>query len=237
VNLPHHVSIPDFGAWGMTAFTTTRAAGTFGTHGTEPVSDVLGRWHALVGEAASAGVVRFASASQVHADNFVVHEAGWTGWLRCPGADGHAWKAPGTGAAVTVADCVPVFIGHPSGSGALLHSGWRGTVAGISERAVAWFASHGMPPSSLRIHLGPAICGRCYEVSPDVYGALTGSTVGAPTCVDLRALIAARVHRLGATDVATSEWCTRCSPRTFFSHRGGDDGRQLAVLWTPAVAT
>jgi hypothetical protein len=136
-------------------------------------------------------------------------------------------------AAVTVADCVPVFIVHPSGAGALLHSGWRGTVAGISERAVQWFGERGFGPSALRVHLGPAICGACYEVSPDVYAALTGSTVETPTPVDLRANIADRLRRVGVREVAISEWCTRCSNDRLFSHRAGDAGRQLGVLIAP----
>ncbi|MCC7055498.1 MAG: polyphenol oxidase family protein [Gemmatimonadaceae bacterium] len=235
MTLPERLVIPDFEEWGMTAFTTARAAGSYGTHAEEPVSAVLGRWHALVGAVAALGAPQFATAAQVHGDRIVAHGSGWEGWLRAPAADGHAWLHRGVAAAVTVADCVPVFIGHPSGAGALLHSGWRGTVAGITEQAIAWFAGQGLAPGALRVHLGPSICGACYEVSPDVYAQLTGSTVQLPTRVDLRALIADRCRRLGVREVATSAWCTRCAPAALFSHRGGDPGRQLGVLITPAT--
>lgn len=233
MSLPPHLRIPDFEEWGITAFTTSRAAGTFGTHADEPAVAVLGRWHQLVAGAVEQGVHRFASASQVHGADVAMHGAGWAGWLRCDGVDGHAWVRPGTGAAVTIADCVPVFIAHPSGAGALLHSGWRGTVAGITERAVARLVAAGFGSTSLRVHLGPAICGGCYEVSPEVHEAVTGIKVESATALDLRSEIASRIRRLGVRDIAISEWCTRCSNDRLFSHRAGDGGRQVGVLLAP----
>ena len=47
------------------------------------------------------------------------------------------------------------------------------------------------------MHLGPAICGKCYEVSADVYAQLTGRNPGKPTTVDLRALIADHARAAG----------------------------------------
>jgi copper oxidase (laccase) domain-containing protein len=132
--------------------------------------------------------------------------------------------------AVTVADCVPVFIAHESGAAALLHSGWRGTEARISSVAVERLVQLGNPAAELEVHLGPAICGGCYEVSPDVHGRLTGRAVDRPTTVDLRALIADHLHALGVRAITTSPWCTRCHNDRFFSHRAGDWGRQLGVL-------
>ena len=233
MSLPARLSIPDFDDWGLTAFTTTRAAGTFGTHASEPAADVFARWHALVAAASALGAARFASGMQVHGPGIVVHSGDWRGWLRATDVDGHAWTGAGMSAAVTIADCVPVFIAHASGAAAVLHSGWRGTVARITERAIDWFAESGFGAGSLRIHLGPAICGRCYEVSPDVYAALTGSTVERPAHVDLRATIADRARRRGVRRITISDWCTRCSNDQLFSHRAGDTGRQLGVLISP----
>jgi copper oxidase (laccase) domain-containing protein len=132
--------------------------------------------------------------------------------------------------AVTVADCVPVFLAHPSGAAAVLHSGWRGTAARITEAAIALLAEHGLPPAELRLHLGPAICGECYEVSADVYAQLTGRDPGQPTCIDLRGLIADHARAAGVRRISVSPSCTRCDNHTFFSHRAGDPGRQLGVL-------
>ena len=120
---------------------------------------------------------RLVSIRQVHGTRVLVHTGGWEGWLRAgEEADGHIAAEKGIALAVGVADCVPVFIAHPSGVVALLHSGWRGTAARITTEAIAALARYGLAPDELAIHLGPAICGRCYEVSADVREQLTGET-------------------------------------------------------------
>ncbi len=221
--------VDDFAAFGIRAFTTTRAAGTFGMNGPEPVSEVMTRWYALVDELHPVAP-RFATARQVHGARVVVHSPDWDGWLRVADADGHAALARGTAAAVSIADCVPIFLAHPAGATALLHSGWRGTAARILDAGVTTLAQRGFVASELRVHLGPAICGTCYEVSPDVYRQLTGKEVRAPAAVDLRALLAARARALGVRQISVSPWCTRCHNDRFFSHRAGDTGRQIGVI-------
>lgn len=221
--------VESFGDLGVLAFTTGRRIGSFGTATDEPVRDVMARWSALREVLGGTGA-RLATAVQVHGATIVEHEGGWRGWLRGPDADGHLSVARGTAMAVTVADCVPVFLAHPSGATAALHSGWRGTASRITERAVRRFAELGMPSGELRLHCGPAICGKCYEVSPDVYGQLTGKSVDLPTTVDLRALIADHARTSGVTAISISDHCTRCDNDRFYSHRAGDAGRQLGVI-------
>ena len=221
--------IDDFEPFGIRAFTTTRPRGSFGTASDEPVRVVMERWAALRRELAPAGG-RFATASQVHGSRVVVHGDGWEGWLRVDAADGHVAIRRGTGMAVTVADCVPVFLAHPGGAIALLHSGWRGTVARIVAHGISALETRGASAHELRVHLGPSICGRCYEVSPEVYGQLTGRAAAAPATVDLRAVIADQARALGVRHITTSPACTRCDNDRFFSHRAGDAGRQLGVM-------
>lgn len=235
---PHEGSLPRvdeidvFAAWGIRAFTTTRAAGSYAVAGDEPVGQVMGRWSALREALGGAGA-RFATASQVHGARILAHGGGWAGWLRADAADGHATREAATSFAVSVADCVPVFVAHPGGAVALLHAGWRGTAAGILPAALQLLAGWGLAPAELRVHLGPAICGRCYEVSPDVHAQLTGRAVDRPTPVDLRAVLAGQARAGGVRTVSTSEACTRCHQDRFFSHRGGDAGRQLGVIASP----
>lgn len=231
--LPAAEVIDDFAAFGVIAFTTGRAAGSFGTMTEEPVREVMGRWHALVDAAGERGAPRFATSRQVHGADVIVHGADWEGWLRTPAADGHASVARGTAMAVTVADCVPAFLAHPSGAAAVLHSGWRGTAGRIVERGIHALESRRMPAAELRLHLGPAICGNCYEVSADVYGQLTGRDPGRPSTIDLRALIADHAHAAGIRHITTSPCCTRCDNTLYFSHRAGDPGRQLGVILSP----
>lgn len=228
--LAPYAAVADFDEWGIRALVTTRAAGTFSTAGDEPVSAVMARWDALRAHLfADAPTWRLATAHQVHGARVLAHEGRWEGWLRGPSADGHFAPQRGTAMAVSVADCVPVFVAHPSGAAAALHSGWRGTEANILAAAVGLFAQHGHAAADLRVVLGPAICGACYEVSPDIYGRLTGRLVDAPTCVDLRGVIASQAAAAGVRDVRVDPRCTR-HDADFFSHRGGDAGRQLGVL-------
>jgi YfiH family protein len=219
----------EFTPYGVRAFTTGRAAGSFSTAGLEPVRDVMARWKALRQSLRSGGP-RLATARQVHGTRVIVHGTSWEGWLRCDDADGHAAVERGTAMAVSIADCVPVFIVHPSGAAALLHSGWRGTAGRIVEQGIAALTLRGVPVAELRVHLGPAICGRCYEVSPDVYERLTGSRPPAPRVVDLRALIADQARAGGVRHISVSDSCTRCHNARFYSHRAGDTERQLGVL-------
>jgi YfiH family protein len=221
--------VDDFTPYGVRAFTTGRAAGSFSTATTEPVREVMARWDALR-EALRPGGTRLATARQVHGTRVVVYSGGWEGWLRGDEADGHVSTDRGTAMAVSIADCVPVFVVHPSGAAALLHAGWRGTAGRIVEQGIAALAHRGVPAAELRVHLGPAICGRCYEVSPDVYERLTGSRPSEPAVVDLRALIAGQARTAGVRHISISPACTRCDNDRFYSHRAGDEGRQLGVL-------
>jgi YfiH family protein len=224
-------TVDDFTPFGVHAFTTTRQAGSFSTGSEEPVRDVMARWDMVRRVAASRGVTRLATAAQVHGAQIIVHGPGWDGWLRGTQADGHVSAQRGTALAVTLADCVPVYIAHPSGAVAVLHSGWRGTAAKIVEQGIAALAHRGFPAAELRIHLGPAICGACYEVSPDVFRQLTGESTSAPHTVDLRALIADHARAAGVRHITISASCTKHDNARFFSHRAGDRGRQVGVIF------
>lgn len=221
--------VEPFRALGVTAFTTGRAAGSFGSQSDEPVRDVMARWSALRARLGGTST-RLASATQVHGRSIVEHGDGWSGWLRVDEADGHLTTVRGTAMAVTVADCVPVFIAHPFGAAAIVHSGWRGTEARITVGAIRRLAELGFPPSELLLHCGPCICRRCYEVGADVASRLTGLPAHGTQRVDLRALIAEHATAEGVRRISVSERCTRCDNDRFYSHRAGDSGRQLGVL-------
>lgn len=232
--------IPVFADWGVRALVTTRATGSFGTAGHEPVGEVMARWEFLRRSLGRAGQ-RFATASQVHGTRIIHHTGVWSGWLRGDNADGHLMGRHGVGggptsAAVVVADCVPVFVAHPSGAAALLHAGWRGIAAGILPSAIRQLGAAGCRPAELRIHTGPAICGRCYEVGAEVAAQLTGRASPGACRVDLRAILADQARALGVTEFSASDRCTgdHGVGRLFFSHRAGDRGRQVAALATPA---
>lgn len=230
--IPEQVEpVDDFTPFGVHAFTTTRQFGTFSSASEEPTRDVMARWDVVRSHAAAYGVRRLATAAQVHGARVLVHVDGWEGWLRELQGDGHFAARRDTAMAVSIADCVPVFLAHPSGAAAILHSGWRGSAARIVEQGIAAFTHRGFHASELHVHLGPAICGDCYEVSPDVIKKLTGDTVSKPRTVDLRALIADHARAAGVHRITVSSSCTRHHNSRFFSHRAGDVGRQISVLF------
>ena len=220
-------TVPEFEALGIEAFTTTRTAGTFGLGGTDPVGEVMARWTALLAESGARGIC---VAPQVHGTTVLAHARPWDGFLRTPPADGHATLERGLALAVGAADCAPVFLAHPSGAIAIVHSGWRGTEAKIVHQAIRVLARAGISPDELYVHIGPAICGRCYEVSADIRARLTGETSNRPGNVDIRSLIAEQAASAGVARISVSSSCTRCDNETFFSHRAGDTGRQVAVI-------
>lgn len=221
--------VAELAGFGIRAFTTTRHAGTFSLSGPDPVVEVMSRWTRLQ-EELSPYARRTVIGRQVHGANVLTHRGGWEGLLRTGEADGHLAAERGIILTVSIADCVPVFIAHSSGLVALLHSGWRGTVARIVESGITAFSRLGIAPDELKVHLGPSICGRCYEVSQEVREQLTGQPATRAGNVDLRSLIAGQARETGVADVSVSADCTRCDNDRYFSHRAGDTGRQLAVI-------
>lgn len=78
-------------------------------------------------------------------------------------ADASVTRLEGAALAVLIADCVPVLLADPAARviGAV-HAGRRGLVAGVLQAGLAAAAAEGA--TRLRAVVGPAICGRCYEV-------------------------------------------------------------------------
>jgi YfiH family protein len=220
-------TVTAFAAIGVTAFTTTRHAGDFGLAGDVPPSNP-DRWLSLAASLlpATAGMV---SAVQVHGAAIAEHTAPWTGLRRLEGFDAHVLRTPGA-AVVTIADCVPVFVAHPSGDVAVVHAGWRGVAGNILPAVIERLVGAWRDRADVLVHLGPAICGRCYEVGPDVYERLTGWQTIRHRHVDLRALLSEQAKEAGITHVTASPSCTRCDNDNFFSHRAGDAARQVAVV-------
>lgn len=208
--------------------------GTFdlGLSGTDPVGPVLDRWRAL---RAAVDCDAIAHSRQVHATGIRIHESAAPGLHVLDGFDGHHSSLAGLALTVSVADCIPVSIVVPEArSTTLLHAGWRGVAGGIIERGIELTCARtGRSPAALHIHFGPAICGRCYEVGPEVHEQLGLPVPDEPGPVDLRENGAVRALEAGVecSAVTISAACTRCDPeRPFYSHRAGEAARQMGVL-------
>lgn len=186
------------------------------------------------------GFPAVAVARQVHGTALVEVDRAPARGLWIPGeADGFVGVAEGRLFVVTVADCVPVVLVDPdSRSFALLHAGWRGAAAGILGVALDRLSGkRGRVPGALRMHLGPAICGDCYEVGPEVpraFGRDPATDSGGRLTFDLRAALTERAISRGveSSRVTVSPLCTQCERDRLHSHRGAGEraGRMAAYL-------
>ncbi len=144
--------------------------------------------------------------------------------------------------AVLVADCVPVLLADPGARVvATAHAGRAGVVAGVVGQAVRAMTDRGARPDRIRAALGPAICGRCYEVGEDLRAEVAAHVAvaraetswGTPA-LDLPAAVRFQLGAAGVRVVETPSWCTLEDDR-FFSHRGwgrtgARHGRQAGVV-------
>ncbi len=201
-----------------------------GLFGRTPVGEALSRWRMLRVET---GMRRAVHSLQVHGREILAHDTDDPGLVITEGYDGHLTRTPGVLLTVSVADCVPISIVAPGRNGSsarvvLLHGGWRGTAAGILQ---AGLARIGPAAGTPQVHLGPAICGPCYEVGPEVHEALGLTIPDWPAPVDVRAVLARQAIEAGIppASITVSDHCTRCGDG-FFSHRAGSAGRQVGVL-------
>jgi polyphenol oxidase len=129
---------------------------------------------------------------------------------------------------VAVADCVPVAL-VGADEVAMVHSGWRGTLSGISGKA----ARH-MAGEATRAYIGPCIRGCCYEVSEELADAFArefGEDVVSGRHLSLPGAIRVDLEREGV-EVVDLGLCTGCRPDLFFSHRKQKPvtGRSLAAV-------
>jgi polyphenol oxidase len=167
-----------------------------------------------------------ATACQIHSVECIVAE-GRSGALGK--GDALLENTPGAIVAVKTADCLPILlVDERHKVVAAVHAGWRGSAAGIAQRAVEKMRERfGTRPEDLHAAIGPGIGRCCYEVGPDVavrFGAETRTHVDLPA-VNRRQLLETGIRR---ERVYTIELCTKCNPMEFHSFRrdGEAAGRQ-----------
>jgi len=161
-----------------------------------------------------------------------------------PEADGIVTVTTGLALGVLVADCVPMLAGDPvAGVIAAVHAGRRGAAAGIALRMLTVMLESGAGVEEIEVLLGPAICGRCYEVPvemrDEVEAALPGSACrtdrGTPG-LDLRAGLARQLRSVGVAGVAIDPRCTFTDPELFSHRRAAPTGRFAGLIWIPPDA-
>lgn len=153
-------------------------------------------------------------------------------------ADAIVTGRAGIGLAVMVADCLPVLLADAEARvvGAA-HAGRRGLTAGILPATVAAMRTLGARPGSIRVYVGPAICGRCYEVGHQVQSEV-GAVVPEAVCptargtagLDLAAGAVAQLAASGVRSVEVAASCTVEDARFYSYRRDGATGRFAGVV-------
>lgn len=146
---------------------------------------------------------------------------------------------------VLTADCVPVLLwDDEAGVIAAAHAGRHGVRLGIVPRTVQVMVEAGARPDRITALLGPAICGQCYEVPPqmqdDVEAHAPGSAVRTrvrTTGLDLRAGILGQLATAGVDQVQVDSRCTAEDDTLYSYRRDGRTGRQTAVIWIDEEVT
>jgi polyphenol oxidase len=156
-----------------------------------------------------------------------------------PSCDAMITNRPGIFLCVTVADCVPVFVmDREAHAVAVVHAGWRGTVAGIAESAVkALVAAYGADPLRMEAYIGPAAGGCCYEVGKEVaekFDAQFVSLSDGKQCIALKDanLIQLKDAGIPETAIEVHPSCTIHDRDLFHSYRrdGDGSGRMIGVV-------
>jgi YfiH family protein len=149
---------------------------------------------------------------------------------------------PGLALGVLAADCACVLLADPQARivGAA-HSGREGTAAAVATALLAAMVGAGADRDRVRALIGPAICGACYEVSPEVRDRVADAVPeaacrtrrGSPG-LDIRAGITAQLARAGIKQVDHDLRCTAETAGLYSFRRDGRTGRFAGLIWLTA---
>ena len=172
---------------------------------------------------------------QVHGDAVLeVSSAG--GSVEC---DGLVTNVPDLYLAITIADCVPVFLFDPVHQCvAAVHAGWRGTHLNIVRNAVINMAdSFRSTPADIKCYIGPCADVCCYEVGQDVAELFHAQYVvhrQEKKFINFKKMIKDSLSVMGVPEssIEISASCTICGSSLFHSYRreGKNSGRMMGMI-------
>lgn len=184
---------------------------------------------------------------QVHGDHVVVVRSSATSDVRAAqeearaGGDAVVCASEGVPVLLCYADCVPVVLAAPHAF-AVIHSGWRGTIARIAGKALAVLTEvAGCGSDQVAAYIGPHIGGSDYEVSTELlerFRSEFGDAVEASyRHLDLGAAITCTLREAGVpgASIVDAGVSTASATDRFFSYRveGGRCGRHGAIAYLP----
>jgi YfiH family protein len=152
-----------------------------------------------------------------------------------PTADALITGIPGITLAVMVADCIPLILSSKH-SVAAVHVGRKGLVNRVAEKTIEIMRE--ISDQEITATLGPAICGKCYEVSQDIFDEVVASHPAAATrtsantpSLDLVAGLIRDLKSLGIKSIDNQSRCTVESDDLFSYRRSAITGRQSGLVW------
>ena len=152
-----------------------------------------------------------------------------------PTADALITGIPGITLAVMVADCIPLMLSSKH-SVAAVHVGRKGLVNRVAEKTIEIMRE--ISDQEITATLGPAICGKCYEVSQDIFDEVVASHPAAATrtsannpSLDLVAGLITDLKSLGIKSIDNQSRCTVESDDLFSYRRSAITGRQAGLVW------
>lgn len=183
---------------------------------------------------------------QVHSPEVVTASAPFDETER-PHADAMVTDRPGLLLGILTADCAPVLLAdHQAGVVGAAHAGWKGALAGVTDRTVQAMEALGARRERIAAAIGPCIARRSYEVDEAFRDAFLardpqderffspGRT--GHLQFDLEGYVAARLAAAGVRQVEMLGLDTYAQEERFYSfrratHRGEpDNGRQISLI-------
>lgn len=212
--------------------------------------ELVRRNRAILLEAIGAGGLmdRLVNPKQVHGDRVVVvrsgspEDVGEAQRQAREGADAVVCRSEAVPVLLCYADCTPVVLVAPHAF-AVIHSGWRGTIARISAKALNVLCQEaGCTAGDVWAYVGPHIGGSDYEVSCDLmerfrqeFGDIIEESY---RHLDLGAAVRAALLDAGMSPdcIVDADVSTASATDRYFSYRaeGGHCGRHGAVAYLPA---
>lgn len=152
-----------------------------------------------------------------------------------PTADALITGIPGIALAVMIADCIPLILTSKHAVAAV-HVGRKGLVNRVTENALAIMRE--ISDQEISATIGPAICGKCYEVSEEIFEevvkshpAAASQTHSGTPALDLISGLLSDLKDLGITRIDNQTRCTFESEDLFSYRKNQMTGRQAGLVW------
>jgi YfiH family protein len=139
---------------------------------------------------------------------------------------------------ILTADCLPILICHRYQTEiAAVHAGWRGLYDGIIQNTIQKLNDK---PENYMAWIGPAICGNCYQVGPELYEKFTSKYDQSEICFHqeeahfkfhLNHMAEKILVQHGISNIFQSNNCTYEDPLFYSYRRQPQTGRIATFIW------